>query len=318
MKKYIYILILFAAVFTACSRKNDLSGESVVDKNMIIKNKTELDRWIYKNFTKPYGIEIKYSWDKNIVEKGRFLYPPDQTKIKPVLEAVKYLWLETYTLPNMGGKDFMKGKNPIRINMYGGQNLDSRGVELISNPNSSAIEMNIYNVNDFDAKDYDKVFILARSIHHQFAKRLLELFPYNRDEFVNISKKRYLSSTDDIKLLDLSQIRLFQISNGANKQGFFTQFSRLSSEDDFAEIISVTLTNSQVIINEALNNAKTPYDDAGNEQEQQIYNEQAKQAYKEITTKQRLVYNYFNKEIGIKIKRMQIVSVQRIKAFVNR
>ncbi len=317
MKKYIYILS-FLTAFVACSSEDDLSEDSVVDKNTVIKNQTELDTWIYKNFTKPYGIRVEYRWDKNKVQQGTHNYPPEQNRVKPVLEAVKFLLLETYTLPNVGGKDFMKGKNPIRIVMYGGPNLDSGGFELISNPNSSAIEMNIYNVNDFDAKDYDKVYVLARTIHHQFAKRLLELVPYKRDEFLRISKNRYLYSTEEIKTLDLSQKELFQVSESANRRGFFTHHSRISSEDDFAEIISATLTNSQTVIEKALRDAKTtPYEDP-DEDVQQEMEEQAKQASKEISAKQKMVYEYFNKEIGINIKRMQIVSVQRIKAFLNR
>ncbi len=316
MKQYIYILGLL--LLASCYKEKDLMDESVVDKNAVIQNSTELDSWIYDNFTQPYNIEIKYRWDKNALEPGSFTYPPKQEKIQEVLEAVKFILFETYTLPNIGKKDFMKGKSPVRIYMYGGQNLDYNGVELISKPNSSAVEMNIYNVNDFDAKDETKVFILARSIHTQFAKRLMELFPYDRDKFMNISKKRYLSSTAGIEMLDLTQKKLFEISGYANKRGFFTQHSRISPEDDFAEIISITLTNPQTKINEALNNAKTPYDAAGDQEVQQIYNEEAKQAYKEITEKKDMVYDYFEKEIGINIKRMQIISVQRIKAFVNR
>ncbi len=318
MKKHVYILSLLIIFIASCSDENNLSTNSVVDKNKVVKNQSELDSWIYNNITKPYGIEVKYRWDKNGVEQGRYNYPPEQSKVKSVLEAVKYLLLETYTLPNIGGKDFMKGKNPIRIVMYGGRNLDSEGFELINNSNSSAIEMDIYNVNDFDDKDYDKVYILARTLHHQFAKRLLELFPYKRDEFLSISKNRYLSSTEDILLLGLTRKALFQVSESANHIGFFTQHSRISPEDDFAEIISVTLTNPQTIIEKALRDAKTtPYQDS-DQQVQQEMEEQAKQAFKEISSKQKMVYDYFNKEIRINIKRIQIVSVQRIKAFLNR
>ncbi len=317
MKRYLYILSLFT-ILVACSNENDLSKDNVIDKNTVLKNQSELDEWIYENFTKPYNIAVKYRWDKNTAEQGTYNYPPEQTKVKAVLEAVKYLLLDTYTLPNMGGKDFMKGKNPIRIVMYGGRNLDSSGFELISKANSSATEMSIYNVNDFDAKNYDKVYVLARTIHHQFAKRLLELIPYKRDEFLSISKRKYLYATDKIMLLDLSQKGLFSVSESANRLGFFTQHSRISPEDDFAEIISATLTNPQTVIENALRNAKTlPYEETDREERQRM-EEQAKQSFKEISTKQKMVYAYFDEQVDIKIKRMQIVSVQRIKAFLNR
>ena len=44
---------------------------------------------------------------------------------------------------------------------------------------------------------------------------------------------------------------------------------------------------------------------------------EAKEAYAEITQKQAMVTDYFKKEIKINLTRMQTISVQRIKAYIN-
>src|SRR3712207_9445164 len=79
--------------------------------------------------------------------------------------------------------------------MYGGKNIDGNGVELLGNTEATTNEMFLYNVNDFDPKDEDKVFILMRSVHHHFAKHLMELFPYDRNKFLAISGSRYIESS---------------------------------------------------------------------------------------------------------------------------
>lgn len=67
--------------------------------------------------------------------------------------------------------------------MYGGRNVDGNGMELLDNLEATTNEMFLYNVNEFNPQDEDKVFILMRSVHHQFARHLMELFPYDRSKF---------------------------------------------------------------------------------------------------------------------------------------
>ncbi|MDO4230378.1 MAG: putative zinc-binding metallopeptidase [Capnocytophaga sp.] len=193
-----YNIFLIAILFVVSCNKEKLSQESVVDSNIVQRNQTELDTYIQTEFVQPYNIAVEYRWNTNTAPKGSYAYPPSPDKVQQVLKTIKALWLELYTLPNLGGANFFKGKNPIRIYMYGGKNLDRNGVELIHNPDENPIEMHLYDVNDFDPKDPVKVFILMRTVHHQFAKRLMELLPYDRDKFAQISASAYLSDTADL------------------------------------------------------------------------------------------------------------------------
>lgn len=314
-------LCLFAAclLLSGCEQEAALSSQSVVDLGTVQRSKTELDEWILNTFTHPYGIEIEYRWNKNVAQNGSYTYPPEAANVKSILETIKALWIDLYTASDLGGEAFFLKKNPIKICMYGGGNIDGNGVKLLGNKDATTNEMFLYDVNDFDPKDEEKVFILMRSVHHQFAKRLMELFPYDRNKFLTISRSRYIESTKliaDIFKGKTQGYRLFSLSSYANKRGFLTFHSFLSAEDDFAEIISAKLTHTPKEVLKALAKAKEPDYDPDPEV-QKTYDEEARQAYKELTEKEAFVEDYFIKEIKISLDYLQTISIKQLKAYTK-
>jgi len=236
-----------------------------------------------------------------------------------VLEAVKELGLETYRLNEVGGKDFLLGRVPIKLYLYGGGNPDENGVERLYNPQLTAAEMCLYNVNDFEAGNADKVFVLMRSVHHQLAKRLMQLMNYDYDKFFAISGHRYTGTTEPIAApLGYAQTgkEKFGLDSYANKRGFYTMLSFLSAEDDFAEIISSTLTSTPKEVFDAGVAAKTPDTDIDPEVNAR-YAKEAEQAYKEFIEKQAFVNEYVQKNWHINLKQMQVISVRRINAYLK-
>lgn len=189
------LLLLTALTLTGCDEEK-LSDRSVIDDGKQQIETTQLDNWILDNITKPYGIEVIYRWEKNTGSTGTFIYPPKLENVRAILEAVRELGLETYRLKEVGGADFLLGRLPIKLYLYGGGNPDENGVERLNNPQLTAAEMCLYNVNDFNPGDADKMFVLMRSVHHQLAKRLMQLIAYDRDKFFTISGHRYTGSTE--------------------------------------------------------------------------------------------------------------------------
>ena len=179
--------------------------------------------------------------------------------------------------------------------------------------------MCLYHVNDFNPKDADKLYVLMRSVHHQLAKRLMQLIPYDRDKFSSISANRYTGSTEPIAA-PLSYARTgkekFGLDSYANKRGFYTMLSFLSAEDDFAEIISATLTSKPKELADAAVTAKTPDTDIDPEVAQR-YAKEAEQAYKEFMEKQAFVNEYVQKAWHINLKQMQVISVRRLYSYVK-
>ncbi len=303
----VYALLCLGLV-VSCASEDDLSGESVIGLGKTEQEKTALDVWIEEQITLPYGIEVVYYWDKNSTEAGTYTYPPNIEKVQPVLEAVKYLLLELYADKSIGGKDFWKGKNPLKIYLYGGKNVDENGKELLGNDASVGREFFIYNVNEFDVKNKEKVYWLMRSVYHQFAKLLAEIYSYDRYKFAQISGNTYISSTSD----------MFSFNKTANRYGFFTPYSMLSPENDFAEIVSFYLTNPQQAFKKAKEEALTLPPGTEEELEKEKAKEKAELAHRRLVEKQQFVEEYFRKEVGISIKRLQLLSLQRINIFLNK
>ena len=134
-----------------------------------------------------------------------------------------------------------------------------------------------------------------------------------------ISKQRYTGSTESLAA-PLSYARTgkerFGLDSYANKRGFYTMLGFLSPEDDFAEIISATLTSTPKEVYDASITAQTPDTDIDPEVNAR-YAEEAKQAYKEFTEKQSFVNEYVLKSWHINLKQMQVISIRRINAYVK-
>ena len=294
-RRSLYLLVI-SFLLAGCEEEVSLSARSVVEAGETERERTELDKWILDTFTRPYGIES-------------------------VLNTIKTLWIDLYTAPELGGDKFLLGKNPLKIYMYGGRNVDGNGMELLDNLEATTNEMFLYNVNEFNPQDEDKVFILMRSVHHQFARHLMELFPYDRSKFLSISRNKYIESTKSIAWIFKGETqgrRGFILAGYPNKKGFFTFHSLLSPEKDFAEIISLKLTYGPKDLLQALDRAKTPYNAGSDKDLQKEYDEQALQAYKELVEKQAFVEDYFSKEIKISLNYLQLISMKQVKEFINK
>lgn len=312
-----FLLSLFCLMFTmGCNGEEELSPHSVIDEGTFPQQETELSKWIQANYTTPYGIDVNYRWNKNTAPQGSYAFPPSIEKVRPVLETIKTLWIELYANPEFKGGRFLQGRTPITIHLYGGRNTDINGVDLLSNTQSTPIELHVYNVNDFDPKDSKKVFLLMRSVHHQYAKRLLELFPFDRDAFLFISRHRYTYSTKFmVPLIGEFKDSFYGLSEYANMRGFYTLHSFLSPEDDVAEIISSTLLHTPKEIRQAEKRAKTPDFDTDPIVQNQ-YNKEAEAAHREFVTKQDFVNKYFEKEVKIPLRRLQFISMKKMRNYL--
>lgn len=389
----------FLLIFSVLACRKTLSTQSVVEQNVSKFQENALDSCIHKEFTNPYGIEVVYRWNRNYTN-DKYNFPPMLDKAKQVLETIKELWIGTYNL--LGGKDFMKGKNPIRIRLYGGPNLKSIDensddvVELVDGSTSSPIEMSIYNVNDFDISSEDQVFGLMQSVQHQFAKRLLDLVPYDKSTFMKISGDKYFADLRRIAdYFDITNANrnktkpqnhhnnetnpngrngrkyLFGLNDVINKEGFFTVQARLSPENDVAETIAIMLTYANTDVADAIRKARTNQDaipkdlitkkavkpkeenekkckkckkkeccEEEEEEEEEEKEEdtdsegdealaearqkdyksekEARYAYDMLSKKRKFVVNYMDKAFGIPLLRMQLISADRTKKWLEK
>lgn len=305
----ISLAIGLATLLAGCTKQEELSPQSVIDSPSRNPRTAELDEWIYEHFTKPYNIEVVYRWDRNLSESASYAYPPKEEAVRQVLTSTLQLWINVYAQTEGLGKVFLQEKLPLKIYLLGGKGLDASGLELLASPKSSALELYIYDVNAFDPSSTDKRYALARSLHHQFVRRLTDIIPYDRDAFYTISKDKYLSSPDLLVTLmqqDRSLKQRFGMRLAANREGFTTLYAMLSPEADFAETMSSYLCHSPQELREALTRAATPIVDPNDPIQTARNNEHARIAHAQLQMKIRFIEQYCRQKLGISIQELQM------------
>lgn len=307
------VAALVALSTLACSEDEAMRRETVVEIPQERHNLSELDRWIDATFL-PYGMEVVYRWDKHSIAYGSYAYPPTEERVKPVLEVIKSLCLDLYDHKGQEGRPFLQTKSPLRIYLLGGKGIDSKGFELIASPRETALELYVYNVNTFDPKDEDALYTLLHSVHHQLVRRLMELFPYDREAF------RRLSDYDDVSVevaiegqrKATTARQRFGVSSYANADGFLTIYGMIDSEADFADIITANLCNHPEEIRSAIKRASIPVLTDLDPEIEKLYQLKAQRAAESLQAKQSFVENYYYKTVGRRLSEMQLRSLELI------
>ncbi len=317
---------------------------------------SELDRWIIDEITVPYGIEVVYRWDKKHAQEGSYAYPPEPAKVQGVLRTIKALWLEVYGDESLGGASFWRERAPVRIVIYGGPNIDTDGHIHVASTQSAARQMYIYDANSFDPKSPQKVRELMRSVHHQYALILTEIWPYDRVAFGRISEAGYIKTLSEEYLRPITALlpgyfpqaktgkaigrfgyfdsreECVQAQTdagvpeadyyvnfslkGALKQGFYTYHSRLSPESDFAEIVSIYLTCSRRMLDAAMAECLA-INTAASPEEQAQEKVMSERVAAQLRAKASIVEEYFKRSVGFDLGHVQLVSLQKISKFLS-
>lgn len=312
------LLLGIVSSLFSCAQEEALREESVLPKisdSRDISTK-DLDKWIYEAFTKPYNIEVIYQWDRLAVGIDSYTYPPREEKVIPLLKSVKALWLDVYEQTTGFSKSHLMGKIPLRIYLFGGKGLDRFGFELLTSPKSSALELYLYDINDFDTTNPDRVYALSRSLHHQFIRRLTDLIPYDRDAFYRISENSYPDSTEElVKVMqqDKTLTQRFGLRPYANTRGFTTAYAMLSPEADFIETISSYICHTPSEMSDAIKRAGTATIDPNDPIISQKRQEHAKLAKDRLTRKLAFVERYFSQSLGTSIRELQLNNLSAIR-----
>ena len=127
MKKKSLIMSLAALVLTACNDKETLNPESVLKESTVAR--TALDEYIDATFTRPYNISVTYRYVDSDFDNSRYLYPPTESKVRPLLEIVRSVWIDAYT--EIAGPNFVKEIAPRQIALIGGHNYNSSGTRSL-------------------------------------------------------------------------------------------------------------------------------------------------------------------------------------------
>ena len=305
MNKYTIAVCLLLTI-SGCTDRRELNAESVVVPS--VKSPNSTDNWITKNLALPFGIDVKYRWNTNSTSNPN-LSPPEEKNVLQVLETIKNLWIGLYNDTRLGGKDFIKNTAPREIYLYSGKNINSKGVEIIATT-GSPIRMALYNIDSFNPKNVKEVKNLMRSVHHSFAKNLINQKPYNRTTFSKISPEWYIDWEKEVThATPLDIYSAFYAS--AYRYGSYSFPGRKNIDDDFCEIVSIMLTHTKADIDKMINAAGKPYNSDADEVARAL---KAKQVLKD---KRSFVIKYFKDEWNFDLQRAQNISYLNTQKFLQ-
>ncbi|MDR2585937.1 MAG: putative zinc-binding metallopeptidase [Prevotellaceae bacterium] len=226
-KLIIFFTVIGVTCFFSTCAKEDEMGSSIFDTTPAIR--TELDQWIYQNLTIPYNLEITYKWKYTESELTRNLTPPKELQAEGFIKnLITEGWINPYT--KIAGLNFFNKYSPKQIFLVGTTAYNSTGTITLGTAQAGR-KVVIYEVNQFDTKNKDRLRRYMKTIHHEFTHIVNQKVNYDV-EFELVTSGGYRSDWNNAT------------EAWCRENGFITPYSSASPTEDFAEMTAMMLTNS--------------------------------------------------------------------------
>lgn len=241
-------LLTFSMAFTACS-DDELSSKSVIvtDKSTAVEN--DLDRWLKANFLDPYNIQIKYRYDDNESNMSYYEVPSRIEDATILAHILKYCCIEAYD--NTVGIDFTRRNFPKLFFFTGDYRYKNNGsfvlgtaeggkkIFLLGTRYLEPILAGEKSYGTFGNFAYGSDIIknlnhyYLKTIHHEFTHILNQTQPYSTS-YQLITADTYVSDTWNTA----------PNNTGYLGRGYISAYSQQEDREDFAEMMSIYVTNS--------------------------------------------------------------------------
>lgn len=234
-----FFFILTVVTLGACSDKDDLSGiEDIPGLGGDTWAATPLDTWLHDTMVKPYNIEVKYKWDQFEFELDKTLVPPKEEMVKPTVESIKKVWIDTYIAE--AGEVFFRRYSPKFLILCGSASWNVESGTVTLGTAEGGRKVVIYSINDFRTKDMpdykpsDSAVIkqIFHVIEHEFGHILHQTILYP-PSFKQISTGHYTANWNNISDAE------------AHSSGFISAYAMSGYDDDFVETVSLMFTDGK-------------------------------------------------------------------------
>jgi substrate import-associated zinc metallohydrolase lipoprotein len=226
----IFLLLVLSCTFlSSCEGDDDDLQVNLVGLGGDTWVPTALDEWLTANYVVPYNIEVKYRFDRYEVALNRTLVPPDESKVTPVMDAIKKTWIAPYE--QQAGPHFIKKLSPKQFVLVGSPEFDPANGTIKLGTAEGGRKVVLYKINDFEKSNTAEVRQMLHTIHHEFGHILHQNILYP-EEFKKITTD-YTANWNDFSLAD------------ARSRGYITEYARNNPDDDFVEMVSLMLINSK-------------------------------------------------------------------------
>lgn len=234
MKKYLLYALLAVSTGTAlvsCS-EDDLNAESVITIDK--KQANDFDKWLTANFVNPYNLEFKYRYEYKETDADYYTIPAELNQAIEMAHLVKYLCLESYD--EVAGIDFTRNYFPKMIFTIGEWEYRNNGTIILGTAESGK-KILLTGVNYLDTYKSSPAALnhyYFKTIHHEFTHILNQTKEYSA-EFKLITGNSYVADSWSKEPFDVGYL----------ERGFISSYAQHSDTEDFAEMMSLYVTNSK-------------------------------------------------------------------------
>ena len=220
------------ALLSSC-QKEELSGDSIITVDAMELN--DFDKWLEANFVYPYNIEFKYRYENNETDLNYYSVPADYDNSVIMAHLVKYLCIDSYD--EVAGSLFTRKYFPKEFFLMGEWEYKNNGVYTLGTAEGGKkiILMGINYLSRYMTTAANLNHYYLKTVHHEFTHILNQTkdYPVTFDQVSGSSTNGYVTdSWSDSKY------------NNNLECGFITKYARHSPREDFAEMMSVYVTNS--------------------------------------------------------------------------
>ena len=226
--------------FIACEEQPLDPNSQILDSKL---EQNEFDKWLVTNYIEPYNIMFKYRMEKNESDFNYWLVPATYENSIKMAKLMKFLCFEPYD-ELTGSKEFIKSYYPKMIHLVGSGAYRNNGT-FVHGTAEGGLKITMYFVNEMiiDPAYLNEYYF--KTMHHEFAHILNQIKPYSTD-FNAISGPDYVTDTwSDAWANDAE----------AQKNGFISAYASSEAGEDFVELLSIYVTNTEAYWNNVIKNA---------------------------------------------------------------
>lgn len=232
-RKLTYLFVAVAAMVGCVSCSEDgLDPVSIITEGKHEQN--DFDKWLEATYVGPYNIEFKYRYENNESDLNYYTVPADYNCSIMLAHLVKHLCIETYD--EVGGADFTKEYFPKEFFLIGEWQYKNNGTYILGTAESGK-KILLAGVNYLEqfistASGLNGRYI--KTIHHEFTHILNQTRDYPAG-FREVTGTTYVADSWSDSPYNVGYL----------KRGYISSYAQHSSGEDFAEMLSLYIINTE-------------------------------------------------------------------------
>ena len=243
MKKYIVFALvsaLFAIAFSSCRKDEPLSKDSIITMDDYIQN--DFDKWLEANFVNPYNIVFKYRYQIDESNRTYYTIPASYDCAIIMAHIVKYLCIDSYD--EVAGVNFTRQYFPKMFFIIGEWEYNNNGTMILGTAEGGK-KILLTGVNWIPKVldgTYSSSYDIARGLNHYYIKTIHHEFTHILNQTKDFPVEFSQITPNDYVYNDWSNA---PYNSGYMQRGFISSYAQHSDGEDFAEMLSIYVTNTQ-------------------------------------------------------------------------